>query len=157
MNPLQSEVSPLRLMERIRSIQYYLLSRENYNDTSGTGDKLLRACRLGAWLYFGIIQNDFWISSISKEMIWQLKSCLEGESFATDSVHALRLWLTFLAGSVVNDPTEKLWFISSIIQAASQLSLPNWCDVKLILETFAWAGISEKYRTSPAEICGMGL
>jgi hypothetical protein len=140
MNPLQSEVIPLRLVKRIRSIQYYLLSRENFNDISGSGDKLLKACRLGMWLYVGIIQNDFWVASISKELIWQLKSCLEKESSATDSVHALHLWLTFLAGSVVNDPTEKLWFISSIIQAASQLSLPNWCDVKLILETFAWAG-----------------
>jgi hypothetical protein len=127
-------------VERIRSIQYYLLSREDYNDISGSGDKLLKACRLGMWLYVGIIQNDFWVTSISKELIWQLKFCLERESFATDSVHALRLWLTFLAGSVVHEPTEKVWFVSSIIQAASQLSLSNWYDVKLILETFAWAG-----------------
>jgi hypothetical protein len=140
MNPLQSEFIPLRLMERIRSIQYYLLSREDFNNISGSGDKLLKACRLGMWLYVGIIQNDFWVASISKELTWQLKSCLEMESSATVSVHALGLWLTFLAGSVVHDPTEKLWFVSSIVQAASQLSLSNWCDVKLILETFAWAG-----------------
>jgi hypothetical protein len=53
---------------------------------------------------------------------------------------ALRLWLIFLAGSLVLDPTEKSWFVCSIAQAASQLSLSSWCDVKLLLETFAWAG-----------------
>jgi hypothetical protein len=136
MNPLQSEAIPLRLMERIRSIQYYLLSREIFNGISGSGDKLLKACRLGVWLYVGIIQNYFWVASISKELIWQLKFCLEKESFAPDSVHALCLWLAFLAGSVIFDPTEKLWFVSSIVQAASQLSLSNWCDVKLIFGDF---------------------
>jgi hypothetical protein len=140
MNPLESEFIPLRLMERIRSIEYYLLSREDFNDTRESGDKLLKACRLGMWLYVGIIQNHFWVVSISKELIWQLKSCLEDESSATDSLHALHLWLTFLAASVVHDPTEKLWFVSSIVQKASQLSLSNWCGVKSILETFAWVG-----------------
>jgi len=139
-NPPKSEVIPLRLRERIRSIQYYLLSREDYDDTSGSGDQLLKACRLGVWLYVGIIQNDFWVSPISKRLIWQLKSCLQMESFGTDSTHTLRLWLVFLAGCLVLDPTEKLWFVCSLVQAVSQLSLSNWCDAKLLLETFAWAG-----------------
>jgi hypothetical protein len=139
-NPLKSEAIPLRLRERIRSVQYYLLSRENHDDISGLGDQLLKACRLGVLLYVGIIQNEFWVSSISKQLIWQLKSCLQRESFATDSMRALHLWLIFLAGSLVLDPTEKLWFVCSIVQAVSQLSLSNWCDAKLLLETFAWAG-----------------
>lgn len=139
-NPPKSEVIPLRLRERIRSIQYYLLSREDYDDTSGSGDQLLKACRLGVWLYLGIIQNDFWVSPVSKRLIWQLKSCLRTESFGTDSTHTLRLWLLFLAGCLVLDPTEKSWFVCSLVQAVSQLSLSSWCDAKLLLETFAWAG-----------------
>jgi len=139
-NPPKSEVIPLRLRERIRSVQYYLLSRENHDDISGLGDQLLKACRLGVLLYVGIIQNEFWVSSTSKQLIWQLKSCLQRESFATDSMCALRLWLVFLAGSLVLDPTEKLWFVYSIVQTVSQLSLSNWCDAKLLLETFAWTG-----------------
>ncbi|KAK9427244.1 fungal-specific transcription factor domain-containing protein [Lipomyces doorenjongii] len=138
-NPPKSEVIPLRLRERIRSVQYYLLSRENY-DFSGSGDQLLKACRLGVLLYVGIIQNEFMVSPISKQLIWQLKSCLQRESFAADSMRALRLWLIFLTGSLVLDPIEKLWFVCSIVEAVSQLSLPNWCDAKLLLETFAWAG-----------------
>ena len=54
-NPPKLEVIPLRLRERIRSIQYYLLSSENHNDISGLGDQLLKACRLGVLLYVGII------------------------------------------------------------------------------------------------------
>ena len=54
-----------------------------------------------------------------------------------DSMRALRLWLIFLPGSLVLDPTEKFWFVYSIVQAVSQLSLSNWCDAKLLLETFA--------------------
>jgi len=138
-NPPKSEVIPLRLRERIWSVQYSLLSRENY-DISGSGYQLLKACRLGVLLYVGIIQNDFWVSSVSKQLLWQLKSCLQRESFATDSTRALRLWLIFLAGSLVLDPTEKLWFVCSIVQAVSQLLLSNWYDAKLLLETFAWVG-----------------
>jgi len=136
----KSEVIPLRLREQIRSVQYDLLSRENHDDTSGSGDQLLEACRLGVLLYVGIIQNEFWVSSTSKHLIWQLKSCLQRGSFASDSTCALRLWLVFLAGSLVLDPTERLWFVYSIVQTVSQLSLPNWWDAKSLLETFAWTG-----------------
>ncbi len=139
-NPPASEVIPLRLREQIRSVQYDLLSRENHDDTSGSGDQLLEACRLGVLLYVGIIQNEFWVSSTSKHLIWQLKSCLQRGSFASDSTCALRLWLVFLAGSLVLDPTERLWFVYSIVQTVSQLSLPNWWDAKSLLETFAWTG-----------------
>jgi hypothetical protein len=139
-NPPKSEVIPLRLRERIRSVQYSLLSREDYDDVSRAGDQLLKACRTGVLLYVGIIQNDFWVSSISKQLVWQLKSCLQRESFDTHSMRALHLWLTFLVGSLVLDPAEKLWFVCSIVQAVSLLSLSNWRDAKLVLETFAWAG-----------------
>jgi hypothetical protein len=138
--PPKSEVIPLRLRERIRSIQYYFLTREHCDDSNGSGDQLLQACRLGVLLYVGIIQNEFWVSPTSKQLIWQLKTCLQRENFATDSMYALRLWLIFLAGSLVLDPTEKLWFVCSIVQVVSQLSLSSWCDTKLLLETFAWAG-----------------
>jgi hypothetical protein len=138
-NPPKSEAIPLRLRERIRSIQYYVLSRENY-DISESGDQLLKACRLGILLYVGIIQNEFLAWPISNRLIWQLKSCLQRGSFATDSTRALRLWLIFLAGSLVLDPIDRLWFIWSIGEAVSQLFLLNWDDARLFLETFAWAG-----------------
>ena len=138
--PPKSDVIPLILRERIRSVQYYILSRENHDDVSGSGDQLLKACRLGILLYVGIIQNEFWVSSISKQLIWQLKSCLQGTIFATDSMRTMRLWLIFTAGSLVPDPTEKLWFVSSIVQAVPQLSLSTWCAAKSLLETFAWTG-----------------
>ena len=139
-NPPKSEVVPLRLRERLRSCQYYLLSRQNHDDISGSGDQILKACHLGILLYVGIIQNEFWVPSISEQSIRQLKSCLQRESFATDSVRALRLWLIFLAGPLVLDPLEKSWFVGSIAHAVSQLSLSDWCDVKSLLETFAWTG-----------------
>lgn len=139
-NPPKSEVIPLRLRKEIRSVQYELLSRDNYDDISESGDQILKACRLGVLLYVGIIQNDFWVSPVSEQLISQLKSCLQRGSLATDSTHTLRLWLIFLAASAVIDQTEKLWFVCAIAQAASHLSLSNWCDVKLLLETFAWAG-----------------
>lgn len=139
-NPPKSKVIPLRLRERLRSIQYYLLSRANHDDISGSGDHLLKACHLGILLYVGTIQNEFWVSSISEQLIRQLKSCLQRENFVTDSMRALRLWLLFLADHLLLDPIEKLWFVCPIVQAISQLSLSNWCDVKLLLETFAWTG-----------------
>jgi hypothetical protein len=139
-NPPKSEIIPLRLRDRIRSIQYSLLSQEDYDDMSGSGDQIFKACRLGVLLYVGIIQNAWSVSRTSTQLIWQLKSCLLREYFATDSMRALRLWLLFLAGSFVLDPTEKLWFVSSIVQAVSQLSLSNWSDAKLFLEAFAWTG-----------------
>lgn len=139
-NPPKSEVVPLRVRERLRSIQYYLLSRENHEDISGSGNQLLKACHLGILLYVGIIQNEFWVPSISEQSIRQLKSCLQRESFATDSMRALRLWLVFLAGPLVLDPREKSWFVCSTIQAVPQLSLSDWYDAKLLLETFAWTG-----------------
>ncbi|KAE9369155.1 hypothetical protein N431DRAFT_469085 [Stipitochalara longipes BDJ] len=46
-NPPKSEAVPLRLRESLLSIQYYLLSREEYNDISGSEDRLLKVCRLG--------------------------------------------------------------------------------------------------------------
>jgi hypothetical protein len=138
--PPKSEVIPLRLRERIRSIQYYFLTRDNCDDSSGSGDQILQACRLGVLLYLGIIQSEIWVSPISKQLICQLKTFLQRENLATDSMGALRLWLIFLAGSIVLDPPEKLWFVCSIVQAVSQLSISSWCDAKLLLETFAWAG-----------------
>ena len=139
-NPPKSEVIPLKLRQMIRSVQYDLLCKENQDDISGLGDQLPKACRLGVLLFVGTIQNEFWISSMSKQLIGQLKSCLQRGSFATDSMRALRLWLIFLGESLVLDPTEKLWFVCSTVQAVSQLSLSSWCDAKSLLETFAWTG-----------------
>ena len=138
----KSEVIPLRVRKRIRSVQYSLLSRENYDTGGSSEDQILIAWRLGVLLYVGIIQNEFAVSPISNQVIWQLKSCLQQESFAADSTRALRLWLLFLAGSLVLDPTEKSWFVYSVVEAVSQLSLPSWGDARLLLETFAWAGKS---------------
>lgn len=61
-------------------------------------------------------------------------------TFGTDSLRALRLWLLFLAGSLILDPNEKQWFVCSIIQGISELSISSWSDAKLLLETFAWTG-----------------
>lgn len=138
-NPPQSEAIPLRVHKKIRLIQYDLLAGENYN-LNKSRDQLLNACRLGALLYTAIIQNDFWVSSISEKLILQLKSCLEGGSRLTKEMSALRLWLMFLAGSLALGPTEKSWFVCSIAQTAFQLSLSSWRDAKLLLETFAWTG-----------------
>lgn len=137
-DPPKSEIIPLKSRERIRSVQRYLLSREHCDDISGSGDQLFHACRLGVLLYLGIIQNDFLVSN--EQLIWQLKTCLQWDSFATDFMRGLRLWLIFLAGSLIRDPTEKLWLVCAIVQSYSQLSLSNWCDAKLLLESFAWVG-----------------
>lgn len=139
-NPPKSEVIPLELRKRIRSVQYYLLSKENQDEHNDSGDQLPKACRLGVLLYVCVIQNEFWISSTSKQSIGQLKSCLQKASFATDSLRALCLWILFSAGSLVLDPAERSWFVYSVAQAVSQLSLSSWCDAKSLLETFAWTG-----------------
>ena len=89
-NPPKSDVIPLKLRKKIRAVQYYLLSRKNH-ETSKVGDQLLKACRLGVLLYLGIIQNEFWVSPISEQLIWQLKSCLQSDTFTTDAMRALRL------------------------------------------------------------------
>ena len=139
-NPPKSEVIPMNLRQKLRSVQYYLLTKENENDSSGSADQLLKTIHLGVLLYVSIIQNDFWVASISEQLLYKLKSCLQAESFDTDSMRPLRLWLLFLVGSLVLHPTEKLWPICFIVEAISQLSLVNWCDAKLVLESFAWAG-----------------
>ncbi|CZR67531.1 uncharacterized protein PAC_17430 [Phialocephala subalpina] len=139
-NPPKSDIIPLELRKRMRSVQYCLLSRGDCNDISGSGDQFPKACHLGVLLYLSTIQNGFWVSWVNKQLIWQLKSCLRRASFATSSMRALRLWLLVLAGSLVLDPNERLWFVCSIVEAVSQLSLSNWCDAKLLLETFAWTG-----------------
>ena len=127
---------------RIRSVQYYLLSQEGYgcNSIDGSRDQLLEACRLGILVYLGVIQNDFWVSSMSERLLWQLKSCLQTKIFTTNSMRALRLWILFLIGSLVFDPVEKSWFVCSIVQGIAQLSLSNWCDTQLLLQSFAWVG-----------------
>lgn len=139
-NPPKSEVIPMRLRERTRSIQYDILYQENNDDIGGYKDQLFKACDLGILIYVGIIQNEFWASPVSTRLISRLKSCLQCESFNTHSKRALRLWLVFLAGTLVLDPSGKAWFLGAVAQAASQLSLSDWCDTKLLLETFAWAG-----------------
>lgn len=139
-NPPNSEVIPLKLRQMIRSVQYEILCKGDQDDVSGLGDQIPKACRLGVLLFVGTIQNEFWISSMSKQLIGKLKSCLPKRGFATDSMRALRLWLIFLGGSLVLDPAEKLWFVCSAIQTLSQLSLSNWCDAKSLLESFAWTG-----------------
>jgi hypothetical protein len=139
-NPPKSEIIPIRLRKIIRSVQYDFLVRENYHDISSSGHQLLQACRIGVMLYVGLIQNEFWVSPINKKLIWNLKSCLESQTFATNSLRALRLWLLFLAGSLALEPTEKLWVVCYVAQTVSQLSLSNWSDAKSLLETFAWAG-----------------
>ena len=139
-NPPKSDVIPMRLRKRIRSIQYCLLSRGNYDPFSGSGDQLSKACRLGVLLYVGIIQNEFSVSPISKELLWQLKSCLQTQGFTTDSMRALRLWLLSLAGSLFLDPIQREWVVRSTAEAVSQLRLSSWYDAKALLESFAWAG-----------------
>lgn len=136
-NPPKSEVIPLMLRERIRAIQYCLLSKENCG-SNGSGDQLLKACRLSILLYVGIIQKEFLTLPMSTQLIDQLKGCLQVECFTTDSMRSLRLWLLFLAGSLVLDPIERLWFVYSLVEAVSQLSLSNWWEAQLLLETFAW-------------------
>jgi hypothetical protein len=142
-NPPRSEVIPMRLRQRIRSIQYSLLSRQHHDDISKSADHVVEVCRLGVLLYLGIIQNDFWFSSISQQMRITLKSCfgsLESQSFATDSTHALHLWLVFMAGALVSDLKERAWIGCWINLMASQLSLSSWSDTKAFLESFAWTG-----------------
>jgi len=139
-NPPKSEMIPVRLREKTRSIQYCVLSKLNFEDSSESEDELLRACRLGVLLYVNIIHNDFWILPMNRQLILQLKVCLQNGSFTTDSMRTLRLWLLFIAGSVVLELDEKLWFVCSIAEAVSQFSLSNWSDAKLLLEAFAWVG-----------------
>ncbi|KAI1376859.1 fungal-specific transcription factor domain-containing protein [Hypoxylon crocopeplum] len=138
-NPPKSESIPLQLRKRIRSVQYGLLSIED-DDTGRSGDKFLEACRLGALLYVGIIQNEFRIWPVSHQLLWQLNSCLQKESFTTDAMRSLRLWVMFLASSLMLNPVDESWVLYSIAEEASHLSIRNWCDAKLLLETFAWAG-----------------
>jgi hypothetical protein len=136
-NPPKSEVIPMIIRQKIRSIQYSLLQRENHNSATSP-EQPSKACRLGILLYVGIIQNEFWASPISNQLISQLKLCLGNEGRDTGSIRALHLWVLFLAGSLVIDPMEKRWFVRSIIEVASQLSLSSWCDALGLLETFAW-------------------
>lgn len=143
-DPPKSEVIPLMLRGRIRAIQYGLLSGEDYG-TDASGGQLLKACRLSILLYVGIIQKEFLALPMSPQLIDRLKGCLQVESFTTDSKRALRLWLLFLAGSLVLDPVERSWFVCSLAEAASQLCLSNWCEARVLLEDFAWvAKIQDK-------------
>jgi hypothetical protein len=138
-NPPESEVTPMKLRERLRLTQYYLLSRVNSN-TDATKDKVSQACCLGVLLYVGIIQKEFLVSPLSKHFIWKLKVCLQKENWATEAMCVLRLWILFLAGPLVFDPIERPWFINAVLETISQISLLDWCESKLVLETFAWAG-----------------
>jgi len=134
-----SKTIPLTLRKRIRAIQYCILSGEECYDMADPAVQRLKACRLGVLLYVGIIQHDFWVSPISRQMKDHLQSCLGSQSFATAPTQALHLWLLFLAGSVDVDAVERPWYAFAIAQAAVQLSLLEWCDVKPLLKTFAWA------------------
>lgn len=146
-NPPKSESVPTNLLQSIRSVQYYLLSRDNYDEVSESGVQLLKACRLGVLMYVGFIQNDFFISPMSSLFVGQLKACLQNlERFGPEYMRPLHLWLLLLAGPLVIDHSERPWFVLSTIQAVSQLSLSSWPDVKALLHTFAWA---EKIQDKP--------
>jgi len=90
-NPPKSEAVPISLRQKMWSVQYYLLSKENGNDSSGSADQVLKSIRLGVLLYIGIIQNGFWVAAISKRLLYQLKSCLQVGNVATGSILSLRL------------------------------------------------------------------
>jgi hypothetical protein len=119
----------------MRSIQYYLLDRDSLEGI-GPKEQLFKTSRLSVLLYVSVIQNEFWASPISNRLIWQLKSCLQSENFTTDPLRAFRLWVLFLAGSLIFDSTEKVWFIESVVEAISQLSLWGWGDALLLFKTF---------------------
>lgn len=135
-NPPKSDTAPLELRRRIRFIQYFLLNKD-YFDASEPAAQIYRTCCLGALLYLATIQNELGLSPISKRLTLVLKTPLQSESH---SVLRLQLWLLFLAGCIVTDPVDKSWFLFSIGEAALQLSLTNWLDTKMLLETFAWNG-----------------
>jgi hypothetical protein len=136
-NPPMSETIPMRLRGRMRSVQYNLL-REGLYDMGGSGHQLFKVCRLGAMLYVGTIQNEFWGSPVSENLISHLKSCFQSECFDTNSLRALRFWLLFLVSPLVLDATQRLWFLDSIVEVVRQLSLSSWSDAVSLLETFAW-------------------
>ncbi|KUJ18590.1 uncharacterized protein LY89DRAFT_774430 [Mollisia scopiformis] len=125
-NPPKSELIPLQLRHRIQSIQYSLL--HTYRCIS---NPLLKACYLGILLYVGIIQNEFWIPSISDQILGQLKACL---SFVSG---ALRLWLLFLAGLVGG---ERVWVVCEVVTMAEEMGMEGWGDVRAVLEGFGWVG-----------------
>jgi len=142
-NPPKSNIAPLRLRKRIRKIQYYILHKANFAHETPPEEVDLTACHLGILLYNGSIQNDFGVSPISKHLIQILmKLLLRFDNSANSSDHscALRLWLLFLAGPLVHNPSEKSWFVHCVADVVFQLSLASWYETKALLETFAWVG-----------------
>lgn len=166
-----SNVIPVQLRQTLRSIQYDLLilCAENQDDehdsisssssrsSEGSGHdhqqlllSLTRACRLGILLYVGTIQNEFWHPSMSKPLLAQLESYLSqlqlqtgGVAFANNNpLRGISLWLVFLAGSLVRDPSHNPRFVRITSHAVASLSpsLSRWEDAKSLLETFAWVG-----------------
>jgi len=107
----KSEVIPSDIRKRLRLIQYCLLSNENLDDFGTSEDHLSNACQFGVLMYIGIIQNEFWSSSITTQLTHRLKIYVQRESFVTESMRALRLWLIFLAGCLVLDPRERSWLV----------------------------------------------
>jgi hypothetical protein len=135
----KSEIISSGLRQSMRSIQYYFLSPSYFNENHEFENELFTTCRLGVLVYIGIIENELWISNLTEQFTRRLKACVQMEScFITDSMRALRLWLLFLAGSLVLDQAEKPWFVRFTAQAIAQTRLSNWCDAKKLLESFAW-------------------
>ncbi|KIW00114.1 uncharacterized protein PV09_08296 [Verruconis gallopava] len=136
--PLPSETFPMHLRERLRCIQYSLLGRMTTRSQSNEMSHCT-AVAIGILIYAGIIQNEFQLSPVSYRLKEQFVSCIKGGSFATNSMRALRLWLLFLADSIVHDAKEKAWLSHSVVEMALKLHLSHWDDVKKLLRSFVWA------------------
>ena len=139
-SPQTSEVIPMRLRETLRLVQYSLLAKYDCSKPKEPRDQVLITCHLGILLYAGIIQNDFWITPMDSQLKREVKLCLQSENFVASSFTALYLWVAFLAGSLILDPSERSSFLRYIVQAVSELSLTSWDNVREVLVNFAWVG-----------------
>ncbi|KAF2815865.1 uncharacterized protein BDZ99DRAFT_514505 [Mytilinidion resinicola] len=136
-DPTNSDTKPSHLRSQIRSIQYRLLS----SNISGSEHHLLKACRLGILLYTGVIQNEFWASPVSAQFMQQVRSCLGRDGgFDSAATRAVRLWLLFLAGAAVSEPSERRWVVGSMVDVIEELKLTSWGQVRGVLENCAWVG-----------------
>ncbi|KAI1342902.1 fungal-specific transcription factor domain-containing protein [Xylariaceae sp. FL0016] len=132
---LKSDMLPGLTRRRTRYIQYHILSR-----VSSSEESLITALKLGILLHVGIISNEFSKFPVSHRVTRELRSSLVKANFVGYVMQTLRLWILFLAGSVVGDPLEKQWVLTSIHDCLSRLSISSWEEARFTLEKFAWVG-----------------
>lgn len=143
----EARLDPKDFIEAWYSIQYQLLSGEQFEDISDGGfvhdnNAMREAFRLGAIIYLKEILQEFTFSAIgSGVLVSKLRISLEPvlASDVTPTSSSLLLWLLLMGGvASTNNSMDRTFFVAHLVTLRRKPWLDEWEDVKERLEDVLW-------------------